>query len=198
VGAGRRRNYWAAVEAKEIQNETAFAAFAVVTGLLIVLLRLVGAGILLVSARQNLRGGRTSRIVTWVLSGLMLCCPAVNVATLAACVGHDDSPGLRDALARRLVDDDADTLAEASHGLAVRGDPRATRPLLRFLASPPETNDRNVIVEALHALAAATADPRLYPHLVADRDTSISDTPDGGPPEALQTALARYATTQDR
>jgi HEAT repeat protein len=110
----------------------------------------------------------------------------------------EDFPQLRDALAGRLADDDADTLAEAIHGLAVRGDARAVGPLLRFLASPPPINDPNVIVEALYALAAATADLRLYPHLVADRDTWTRDAPDESLPPELQAALARYTTTGHR
>lgn len=107
----------------------------------------------------------------------------------------EDFPRLRNALAGRLADDDADTLAEAIHGLAVRGDPRATGPLLRFLASPPSINDPNVVVEALYALAAAIADLRLYPHLVADRDTWTREAPNESLPRELQAALARYTAT---
>jgi HEAT repeat protein len=107
-----------------------------------------------------------------------------------------DFPQLRDALAARLGDDDPDTLAEAIHGLAVRADPRAMRPLLRALEASPDRGDIHfIITEALYALAIATADPRLYPHLLADRDGWISDAPDEDLPPLLQSALTRYATT---
>ena len=49
------------------------------------------------------------------------------------------------------------------------------------------------VEEALHA----TADPRLYPHLIADRDSWINDAPDEDLPPLLQSALARYAPTPE-
>jgi HEAT repeat protein len=100
-----------------------------------------------------------------------------------------DLPALRDALAARLADDDPETRAEAVHGLAVRADERAIEPLLRRLEAAPGPADVEfVLTEALYALAAATADPRLHPHLLADRATW---GPDDLPP-ALAAALARY------
>lgn len=110
---------------------------------------------------------------------------------------EQDFPQLRDALADRLVDDDPDTLAEAIHGLAVRGDVRAVQPLLDALQSPRQVSDPNVLAEALYALAVATADRRLHPHLVADRDSWLEDAPDDDLPEDLQAALARYAATEE-
>ena len=53
------------------------------------------------------------------------------LGTLAA----EDGAELRDALAARLDDPDADTRLEAVHGLAVRGDPRAERPARDLLAA---------------------------------------------------------------
>lgn len=108
-----------------------------------------------------------------------------------------DFPRLRDALAGRLGDDDPDTLAEAIHGLAVRGDERAIQPLLRALEAPLPCSDINVITESLYALANATADPRLHPHLLADRDSWRSHSPDEELPTALHAALVRYATAQE-
>lgn len=100
-----------------------------------------------------------------------------------------DFPQLRDALAARLGDDDPDTLAEAIHGLAVRADARAIRPLLRALEASPDRGDIDFInTEALYALAIATADPRLYPHLLAHRDGWISDAPNEDLPPLLQSA----------
>jgi hypothetical protein len=65
----------------------------------------------------------------------------------------------------------------------------ASEPLLRELEAAPDPRDVEFIVaEALHALGAATADPRLYPHLLADHETW---PPDEVPP-ALAAALARY------
>ncbi len=42
---------------------------------------------------------------------------------------------MRDALAARLDDPDEDTRLEAVHGLALRGDPRATAPARDLLAA---------------------------------------------------------------
>jgi HEAT repeat protein len=105
---------------------------------------------------------------------------------------EQDFPRLREALADRLADDDPDTLAEAIHGLAVRGDERALQPLLAALQSPPQVSDPNVLSEALYALAVTTADVRLRPNLMADRDGWLQDMPDDDLPEDLQAALARH------
>jgi HEAT repeat protein len=82
---------------------------------------------------------------------------------------EQDFPQLRAALADRLADDDPDTLAEAIHGLAVRGDEQAVQPLVSALRSPQRFSDPNVLTEALYALAVATADPRLHPYLAQPR-----------------------------
>lgn len=105
-----------------------------------------------------------------------------------------DFPQLRDALADRLTDDDPDTRAEAIHGLAVRGDQRALRPLLDVLASPPPISDPGVLMQALYSLAIATADARLHPYLVAEHHSWLRDVPDEELPGDLQAALARYDT----
>lgn len=110
---------------------------------------------------------------------------------------EQDFPQLRDALADRLADDDPDTLAEAIHGLAVRGDERAIQPLLDALQLPPQVSDPNVIAEALYALVLATADIWLHPHLTAERDSWLEDAPDDDLPDNLRAALARYATTEE-
>src|SRR3954454_1987207 len=65
-----------------------------------------------------------------------------------------DTPELREALAARLADDDANTRDEAIRGLALRGDERAVEPALAADPTPE-------IVEAIEHLAAATGDPRL-------------------------------------
>lgn len=101
----------------------------------------------------------------------------------------EDYPELRAALAARLGDDDPDILAEAIHGLAVRGDRRALPQLLRHLADPEPAADLGVIIEALYALAAATGEPRLLPYLQTRRDAYAAG--DALPPE-LTRALARY------
>ncbi|RII18383.1 putative lyase [Streptomyces sp. YIM 130001] len=46
-----------------------------------------------------------------------------------------DGPGVRTALAARRADADPATAAEAAHGLALRGDPRAADALLRLLST---------------------------------------------------------------
>jgi len=99
-----------------------------------------------------------------------------------------DFPQLREALAARLADDDPDTRAEAIHGLAVRGDPRAVRPLLQVLQGARDGDIDFILIEALHALADATVDPRLRPHLLADVDRWPPDEI----PTLLRSALARY------
>jgi HEAT repeat protein len=65
-----------------------------------------------------------------------------------------DTPELREALAARLADDDANTRDEAIRGLALRGDERAVEPALAADPTPE-------IVEAIEHLAASTGDPRL-------------------------------------
>lgn len=103
---------------------------------------------------------------------------------------EEDFPELRAALAARLGDDDPDTLAEAVHGLAVRGDERAMPQLLRHLADPERGGDLAVILDALYALASTTGDPRLLPYLEAERAAYDSDEE---PPAELLRALTRYS-----
>jgi HEAT repeat protein len=65
-----------------------------------------------------------------------------------------DTPELRDALAERLGDRDADTRDEALRGLALRADKRAIEPAL-------EAGDSPQVREAIELLAEATGDERL-------------------------------------
>jgi hypothetical protein len=69
-----------------------------------------------------------------------------------------DTPEVREALAARLDDDDANTRDEAIRGLAVRGDARAVEPALAAEPTPE-------IEEAIEQLARATGDPRLRERL---------------------------------
>jgi HEAT repeat protein len=83
-------------------------------------------------------------------------------ATFALGVQIDrDTPELRDALAARLDDPNADARAEAIRGLARRRDSRA---LPAALAAAEDGGGPN-IDEALVLLGATTGDPRLRPHL---------------------------------
>jgi HEAT repeat protein len=71
-----------------------------------------------------------------------------------------DGPDVRAALLARTEDANRDTRAEALFGLAVRHDPRAVPQLIRDLQS---SQVGSLVVEA----AAAAADPRLLPALLA-------------------------------
>ncbi|MYV57176.1 HEAT repeat domain-containing protein, partial [Streptomyces sp. SID3212] len=60
---------------------------------------------------------------------------SVRKAAVRALAGvADDTPSLREALAARLADQEADTAAEAARALAVRQDSRAIAALARILA----------------------------------------------------------------
>jgi HEAT repeat protein len=69
-------------------------------------------------------------------------------------LADDDSPELREALAARLRDPDADTRLEAIHGLAVRQDPRATAPARELLARDHRESvwNRHLLDETARAL----------------------------------------------
>jgi HEAT repeat protein len=69
-----------------------------------------------------------------------------------------DTLEVREALAARLADDDANARDEAIRGLAVRGDARAVEPALAADPSPE-------IEEAIKLLADTTGDPRLRERL---------------------------------
>jgi HEAT repeat protein len=87
-------------------------------------------------------------------------------ATFALGVQIDrDTPELRDALAARLEDRDADTRDEAIRGLARRGDPRA---IDAAVAAEPAPH----VAEALRLLADSTDDPR-----VPERLAELEDDP---------------------
>lgn len=88
-----------------------------------------------------------------------------------------DSPEIRDALASRLDDDDADTRCEAMLGLAERGDERAVPHIERELAS-------DEVGQLAIDAAAALADPRFLPHL----ESLLACNPDE---QSLQEAIAR-------
>ncbi|MFC7246659.1 HEAT repeat domain-containing protein [Catellatospora aurea] len=110
-------------------------------------------------------------------------------ATFGLGQSEQDFPRLRDALAARLSDDDPDTLAEAVVGLSLRGDTRAMPALLAALEVPPVRHGVDLTTEALYAMAAATADPRLHRHLTADRDARLRQTPDDEAPPELRAAV---------
>jgi HEAT repeat protein len=59
-------------------------------------------------------------------------------ATLGLAQGGADMPAIRDALRRRLDDDDEDTRFEALFGLARRRDPAAAAPLAEALREAPD------------------------------------------------------------
>ena len=69
-----------------------------------------------------------------------------------------DTPELREALAGRLADEDAETRVEAVHGLAMRGDLRAVEPALELLAQAASGEAAGpVTVWKQHALRTAAA-----------------------------------------
>ncbi|GAA1611155.1 hypothetical protein GCM10009733_004010 [Nonomuraea maheshkhaliensis] len=72
-----------------------------------------------------------SEIRDWATAG---------VAGLAA-----DTPGIREALAARLSDTDLRTVAEATRGLALRGDERAARGVERVLAESDDEYARELV-----------------------------------------------------
>jgi methionyl-tRNA formyltransferase len=85
-----------------------------------------------------------------------------------------NTPGLREALAARLADEDGDTRIEAVHGLALRGDERAREAALELLGDAVSQEDvrpadtiwkRHALREATIRLAALTGDPRFRAHL---------------------------------
>jgi HEAT repeats/Formyl transferase, C-terminal domain/Formyl transferase len=74
-----------------------------------------------------------------------------------------DTPELRDALARRLEDPDPDTRLEAVHGLALRGDPRAAGAAEEILVTAggrEPTPWRRYLVRQTAARLAAAGDER--------------------------------------
>ena len=85
-------------------------------------------------------------------------------------LAEHDSPALRDALAARLDDGDADARIEAVHGLAVRGDARAVEPALALLGAGERGGSlwtRHALQEAAIRLAALSGDARFAPYLPA-------------------------------
>ncbi|MFF5211491.1 ankyrin repeat domain-containing protein [Streptosporangium sp. NPDC000396] len=62
-------------------------------------------------------------------------------ATMGLAGLPEDTGQIRDALAARLDDEDLTTVAEATRGLARRGDPRAQRGVARVLAESDEDDD---------------------------------------------------------
>jgi len=62
-------------------------------------------------------------------------------ATMGLAGLSEDSEAIRDALAARLDDEDLNTVAEATRGLATRGDARAQRGVERVLAESDEDDD---------------------------------------------------------
>jgi len=87
-------------------------------------------------------------------------------------LASEDSENLRDALAARLDDPDAETRLEAVHGLALRGDLRAVEPALELLAAAAKSEGdgmwrRMELRETAQRLAAQTGDERFEPYLPA-------------------------------
>lgn len=77
-------------------------------------------------------------------------------ATMALAGVDADTPLIRAALAERLDDRHADTVAEAARGLAMRQDPRAVDALARILSDgEPEGYARDTALEAVSHLADA-------------------------------------------
>ncbi len=88
------------------------------------------------------------------------------LGTLAA----EDSPELRDALLARLGDADEEVRIEAAYGLALRGDTRATEPVVELLSAGAEGDSlwtRHALQEATIRLAALSGDTRFAPYLPA-------------------------------
>ncbi|MFD9224475.1 ankyrin repeat domain-containing protein [Streptomyces sp. NPDC060064] len=74
-------------------------------------------------------------------------------ATMALAGVEADTHEIREALAARLNDPDADTAAEAARGLAMRQDPRAAAALARILADEdPDGYARDTAVDAVRHL----------------------------------------------
>ncbi|MEU1878461.1 ankyrin repeat domain-containing protein [Streptosporangium sp. NPDC020072] len=71
-------------------------------------------------------------------------------ATMGLAGLSEDGEPIRDALAARLGDEELGTVAEATRGLLVRGDPRAKRGVERVLAESDEDDDylRDLVKEA--------------------------------------------------
>jgi hypothetical protein len=91
-----------------------------------------------------------------------------------------DSPAIRDALVRRLVDEEADAAGEAAVALAMRADRRVLPLLLEHLGRP---DVGNLWVEA----AAELADPVTLPALLALRDAGWAEHDDR--PQILAAAI---------
>ncbi|MGW0806408.1 ankyrin repeat domain-containing protein [Nonomuraea sp. NPDC002799] len=81
----------------------------------------------------GMTGDEEDEIRDWATAGL---------AGLSA-----DTPAIRDALAARLGDADLRTVAEATRGLAARGDERATRGAERVLAESDDDYARGLVTE---------------------------------------------------
>jgi methionyl-tRNA formyltransferase len=86
-------------------------------------------------------------------------------------LASQDTAELREALAARLGDKDAETRLEAVHGLALRGDLRAVEPALELLATAAGSDGdmwrRMELRETAQRLAAQTGDERFDPYLPA-------------------------------
>src|SRR4051812_26835301 len=118
-----------------------------------------------------------------------------DLATFAlGALATADTPALRQALAERLDDADPETAIEAMHGLALRGDARASEAVLRRLEAGGGGSDplwtRHALEEATIRLAALTGDPRFGPHLPADVDRFAGTTLEGDLRRALERCRA--------
>jgi HEAT repeat protein len=89
-------------------------------------------------------------------------------AAFALGTRENDTPELRDALARLLFDAEEDTAAEAAYALARRKDPRVLPVLERALTQP-------AIGRLYFEAAAALADPALLPTLARLKAEGFAD-----------------------
>jgi HEAT repeat protein len=89
-------------------------------------------------------------------------------AAFALGVRENDTPELRDALARVMFDADDNTAAEAAHALALRKDPRVLPVLRRALTQPS-------IGRLYFEAAGALADPELLPTLRGLKESGLGD-----------------------
>jgi hypothetical protein len=83
-----------------------------------------------------------------------------------------NTPEIRDALLRRVQDENSEVRAEALLGLAYKDDDRIIGPLIaELLAIAEADNYWDLVFEA----AAIVGDPSLYPELMALREDDIED-----------------------
>ncbi|WP_433089005.1 hypothetical protein ACQP1P_22175 [Dactylosporangium sp. CA-052675] len=101
----RDEAYRAAVEAGELDIGSASGDGIWLEGACIVLLWSIGTVFLAVIAVQNLRGRPVARNTTWMLAGLMPCCPGVRTASwVASLIGGASIDPVDQRMDERLPD----------------------------------------------------------------------------------------------